>query len=557
MADEPRTYPDPRGYDDYRIYLSDAMSARWGQAADGGTDDLARTAGCAASHIVNILAGRRDPQGEVLDGLIDALGLRGDSLTAFVLLIRRAAPMDMATASATLALLLELRAGWFREREAARVDLPPAPRHPAVSACHQGPQAPDAVVPIQAGIREAMEALDAQGTVRSYCYQTWTVPSSALPAILARMATLATRVEDQLHRGAPDARPTDLRYLWQAHVFPLTPVMPPGEAERAAQTAPRVLPPSQDLQDDVGDADAADDAEAMEAAPPPPSVWDYIDHHLYLQAYVSWRKQVTPGWSIGRMSLKVEIVQNYLYQIVSGARAPTDDALDRLTTRLFTDLDEQQHFRRLCRLFRERSLRATAELWWEVVETLAQRGHRPPDAVSTALVGLPEFHCLLLAPDLTGFQEDPAWLARLTGLSERRLALAIRFLDLVGLWRRDEHGQVISPLNLWVQDESSVSQAHRQIRQKLAIALRRACQSYHVQGYWRVEGPLRRTAAEALADTMNSLQEEICLLCKAIEDDARQSGRPPMDQIVQINLLFHPQMSRPPQRRTRITKRKG
>lgn len=535
-------FPDTRGYDDYRLFLTDAMSARWGQNGDGAVQALAQAAGCVVGQLVNVLSGRRHLQGEALDGMIRALNLQGEQRSAFTLLVRRAEPMSGAAATDLELRLFEIRRAWLAEREAevARSPSPPQVQHPAVHRFYQGPQSDAPLEPVVAGLRESLESIDQRGPLlREFQGLTWTVPASAVSTLIELMGTLAAEAEALLHSGAAEARGDDRRYLWQAQVFPLTaPVhLTASDPAPITPSAPVVCEPTPDGA--------------------PPNVWDYIDVHLYLQAWTAWKKAQVPGWSVGRMALKLGIIPSYLYQVVAGTRCPAGEQAQAIADFVAPEPDDNLHFLRLCRLAREHSLLAAAELWWEVVEVLAERGHRPPDAVCAALISLPELMCLHLAPDLAGFCEDVRWLAACTGLSARRIALAVRFLEQTGLWERDAQGRVYSARPRG--RGTGLSQAHGQrlLRQYQVRARDAVARPHRNQGFWRVEGPLSKAAAQELVALVQRGARTLAAACAALEAAGASGAGPRPDMVVRLQIAVHPQVIPPQPRRKRVRTKKG
>ena len=538
MSDGVRPYPDPRVYDDYRLYLLDAMTARWAQDKDGALSTLAAAAGCAVAQIANIVSGRREAQGEVLDGLIRALDLEGDRRTAFLLLVQRALPQSAQSSGRIEEQMRALQRRSSDERRAAQPDPDPVPPHPSVQRFTQGPaqDAPDAAV--LAGLTASQDVLSSPDKMfRAFRGLTWTVPRALLPELIETLAASMRRAEQDLHRlahGTPDGTPL---YLLQAQMFPLSRPVDLGPSDR--EGAPVAEPLA-----------AAPRAAAPRTGPAIPEIWDYLDLPLYLQDWVRRKRHEVQGWSVGRLGLRLQIVESTLHQYIRGSRHPTGEHLEALAEHLTDTPAERAHFELLGQLQQETSLYQMAERWWQVIASLVAARARPPDAVALALLALPELDALCLAADLDGFRPDPAWLGPLCGLTADRAQLAVQFLELTGLWVRDEAGRFRRPNPCTYQLGTSEQQARRQTQQQVRSAQEQARRPHRVQAFWRLEGPVSAEHLERLEQIIVAVLTGVNQTCAAAEQRGLAGEGPPADTVLRIQLCAHP-LPVPPRRRKR------
>lgn len=556
MSHPTRPVPDPRAYADYRHYLVDAIYAAFGSIEDGGHLDFARAADCSDSHLANILGGRRDLQGEQVDSFADALGLKGDGRTMLMLLLRRTEPQGQADAADIERQILDLTEIWVQERreEAARHPRAPAPPHPAVASFRQDSHnlKPDPAIAL--GFDEALAMVDAEGRYnREYRVGTWTVPAAAQAELLGVMDAGAAEIAAHFHQAAAEDGPLARRYAWQAQLAIATePVLEDGAD--LIPCPPRNAPPVPVVADPEPEEGPEDEAEGEASEPDstPPSVFDFLGDDHYLAAWVAARKKRVPGYTVGRLAQKTASNASYLFQVIGGRRTPNTELAEALSKQLGHTPEEHLHLLRLIRFRAAKSNTEIEESWWELIETLARRGHAPPAAIAAALAGIPSLTCLFQLVRTPGFREDPRWMARHIDVSPRRAALGLDYLETCGMLRRREDGR-LWPATCEDWDTGGDSaQARRFVRQWVLESQQAATRLWRPHLCWRVEGPLSVASAQQIIALASELQAQLVSAMRRLEAQTHT----PTDRVLQVQFQVFPQL--PPQgKRLRRRKPKG
>lgn len=545
MAYPTHPVPDPRAYVDYRHYLVDAIYARFGSVEDGAHLDFARAANCSDSHLTNILNGHRDLQGQQVDSFAAALDLKGDGRSMFLLLTRRNRPQGRADAAEIERQILDLREVWIQERkeEAARHPRVPVPPHPAVASHRQdGHNAkPDPAIAL--GFDEALRMIDAEGRLnREFRVATWTVPEGAMPFLIDLLDTGASEIQMSFFQAAAEDGPLARRYAWQAQFAIATePVLEDGEVAAPLSQTPRMDEAVEDEEGETGDGDETEVADDAEPTERPPSVFDFLVDPHYLTAWVDARKRQVPAYTVGRLALKLKANASYLYQILGGRRTPDADLAEALSKHLGHTPDEHLHLLRLIRMRTARSNTEVEESWWEIVETLARRGHAPPAAVASALVGLPALSCLAQLAYTSGFREDPRWLGRHVDVSPRRAALGLTYLETVGALRRWTDGRLVPGDAADWYGAPDAEHARRTTREWIRAAQRAASRLWRPHLCWRVDGPLSVASVHALIAQASALHGAMVSEMQRLEAQTHTAK----NRVVQLQFQVFPQL--PPQ----------
>lgn len=175
--------------------------------------------------------------------------------------------------------------------------------------------------------------------------------------------------------------------------------------------------------------------------PPRPSVFEYLDQHLYLVDWYDWQKQHNRAFSHRSFQKRTGLAVGYLTNLLKARRVPEGESLDRLIVGMGLSEEEAGFFRLLIRLQR-------ASDWRSRTDTLAEIFNHPAFERVEALQArrleyLSRWYYVAIREleQIPGFREDVAWIRDQLRfpVSDEEIAAALQKI------RRLRHGESASP----------------------------------------------------------------------------------------------------------------
>lgn len=270
----------------------------------------------------------------------------------------------------------------------------------------------------------------------------------------------------------------------------------------------------------------------------PPEAFDFEDYRVFLNSWVSFKRQNNPRWSLRLLSRQLGLSgTGTLSNMLLGRRGLSIEMAQKLSEVMKLSDREREYFHVLVAV-QSRSSRDLAknELLRRKESIGAEKRVHQIDFETFRLISSPHYYAIREAVNLRDFREDPAWIQHRFRnsflLTEEEIALCLRRLLDAGLLSRDENGKLVQDTPIHSTPAEFKSEATR---------------GYHDRSSRLATSALRKVGFDRrhfTATTFGIRKSDLPRFKQKIEEFCRESlgafDGPDAEEIYQLNMQLFP-----------------
>jgi len=272
-----------------------------------------------------------------------------------------------------------------------------------------------------------------------------------------------------------------------------------------------------------------------------PDVYEYLDHREYLRDWYAAKKVDNPRFSHRAFVRKTgQKSPSLLADVIGGRRNLTPTAARAFCRAMGLQGEEARFFQLLVSFDRAETTTTKNKVWNKISATTRFRQARQLEDASVGYLNhwyFPVIRELARRPD---FQEDPGWIAQALHpqITSKQAGDAIGRLFAMGMLDRDADGAVITrDANIMTPPEVRTLAIKNYYRGMLACASDALDTVPSAERHYStITVAIPESIVGKLKDEINQMTNRIVTMCEEARGDR--------DQVIQINLNFHPMSNR-------------